>query len=160
MRFPLLTALLFVASSLVSAQPAGSAAPRSAAAPSQRNAAQATVYIYRYKQFAGGALAPLVFYDDFELARMTNGRFLVAKFPAGKHAFRSNDNQEGIELDLKGGQDYYIRVEIAARMMKDHGRLVLVAPEQGGEEIKKLKPLDAANIDDNEHVIDASLETK
>ena len=160
MRFPVLTALLFVASSLASAQPAGAAAPRSKAAPSHANASQATVYIYRSKQFAGGAFAPLVFCNDFELARMTNGRFLVAKFPAGQHAFRSNDNQEGIELDLKGGQDYYIRVEIAARMMKDHGRLVLVAPEQGGEDIKKLKPLDAANIEDNEHVIDASLEIK
>jgi hypothetical protein len=156
MRFPVLTALLFVTSSLVSAQPAGPAAPRSAAAPSRGNASQATVYVYRYKQFVGGAFAPFVFCDDFELARMTNGRFLVAKFPAGKHAFRSNDNQGGIELDLKGGQDYYIRVEIAA----GHGRLVLVSPEQAGNEIRKLKPLDANNIEDNDHVIDATLETK
>ena len=159
MRFPVVTALLFLASSLLSAQVPSSTAPGSAPASPTKDS-QATVYIYRYKQFVGSALTPSVFCDDFELARMSNGKFLVAKFPAGKHAFRSNDNQAGIDLDLKSGQDYYIRVEIAAGMMKGHGRLLLVAPEQGGYEIKKLKPLDADKIKDGEHVIDASLETK
>ena len=108
--------------------------------------------------FAGGAFAPSVFCDDFELARMTNGRFLVAKFAAGKHLFRSNDNQEGMDLDLKGGQDYYIRMDVGPSTMK--GLLVLVAPDEAGDEIKKLKPLDAANIKDSDHVMDASLDTK
>jgi hypothetical protein len=157
MRFPLLTALLFLASSFVSAGPTGAGKPGSAAASQTKNS-QATVYIYRDKHFAGGALAPSVFCDDFELARMTNGRFLVAKFAAGKHLFRSNDNQEGVDLDLKGGQDYYIRMEVGPSTMK--GRLVLVAPEEGGYGIKKLKPLDADNIKDSDHVIDASLDTK
>jgi hypothetical protein len=157
MRFPALTALLLLASSFVSARTAASATPGSATASQTKNS-QATVYIYRDKHFAGGALAPSVFCDDFELARMTNGRFLVAKFAAGKHLFRSNDNQEGVDLDLKGGQDYYIRMEVGPSTMK--GRLVLVAPEEGGYGIKKLKPLDADNIKDSDHVIDASLDTK
>jgi hypothetical protein len=160
MQFPALTTLLFMASSLVSAQPAAPVAPRSDAASSQPKDSQATVYIYRYKQFVGGALAPSVYCDELELARMTNGRFFAAKFPAGKHVFHSNDNQAGIDVDLKAGQDYYIRVEIAAGMMKGHGRLVLVAPEQGGYEIKKLKPLDADKVKDSQHVIAATLETK
>ena len=157
MRFPALTALLLLASSFVSARTAASATPGSATASQTKNS-QATVYIYRGKHFVGGAFAPSVFCDDFELARMTNGRFLVAKFAAGKHLFRSNDNQEGIDLDLKGGQDYYIRMEVGPSSMK--GRLVLVASEEAGDEIKKLKPLDAANVKDSDHVIDASLGTK
>ena len=33
-------------------------------------ASKATVYVYRYKQFVGGALAPSVYCDETELARM------------------------------------------------------------------------------------------
>ena len=54
--------------------------------------------------------------------------------------------QAGIDVDLKSGQDYYIRVEIAAGVMKGHGRLILVAPEQGAYEIKNLKPLDRDKV--------------
>jgi hypothetical protein len=38
-------------------------------------------------------------------------------------------------------------------MMKGHGRLILVAPEQGSYEIKKLKQLDRDKVKDSEHVI-------
>jgi hypothetical protein len=37
---------------------------------------QATVYVYRYKQFVGSALSPSVYCDEIELARMDNGKFL------------------------------------------------------------------------------------
>lgn len=112
----------------------------------------ATVYFYRYKQFVGSALAPSVYCDEGELARMENGRFFVAKFAPGKHTFRSNDKQSGIESELKAGQEYYIRVELVPGAMKGHGRLVLVQTEQGAYEIKKLKQLDADKVKDSEHV--------
>ena len=114
--------------------------------------APATVYFYRYKQFVGSALAPSVYCDDSELARMENGRFFVAKFTPGKHVFRSNDKQAGIESDLKAGEEYYVRVELVPGVMKGHGRLVVVQAEQGAYEIKKLKPLDADKVKDREHV--------
>jgi hypothetical protein len=120
---------------------------------SQPTDVPATVYIYRYKQFVGSALSPSVYCDDGELARMENGRFIVAKLASGKHVFHSNDKQAGIDLELKGGQAYYIRVEIATGAWKGHGRLVLVAPEQGSYEIKNLKPLDREKVKDSEHVI-------
>src|SRR5690348_5372300 len=81
----------------------------------------AAVYVYRYRQFVGSALSPSVYCDENELARMENGRFFVAKLSPGKHTFRSNDRQAGIEVELKSGQEYYIRVEIATGMMKGHG---------------------------------------
>ena len=121
------------------------------------NDSAVTVYFYRYKQYVGSALSPSVYCDEGELARMENGRFFTAKLKPGKHVFRSNDKQSGIEAELKSGQDYYIRVEIAAGMMKGHGRLVLVAPEQGAYEIKKLKPLDREKVKDSEHVTVASV---
>lgn len=159
MRFPIGKALLFLAlanSALYGQKTDDGSTQAGSASTSPNKDPQATVYIYRYKQFVGSALSPSVYCDETELARMDNGRFFTAKLSSGKHAFHSNDKQAGIDVDLKGGQDYYIRVEIAAGMMKGHGRLILVAPEQGAYEIKKLKRLDSDKIKDSEHVVAAN----
>jgi hypothetical protein len=115
---------------------------------------KATVYVYRYKQFVGSALAPSVFCDEVQLARMENGRYFAANVDPGKHSFRSNDQQSGLELDAKAGQEYFVRVEIAAGVMKGHGRLILMSPEQGRYELqsKKLKPLDVDKVVDRNQV--------
>src|SRR6516164_7350975 len=121
------------------------------ATPSQTaTSSKAVVYVYRYKQFFGSGLAPSVYCDETQLARMENGRYFSLKLDPGKHAFRSNDAQSGVELDLKAGQEYFIRVEIAPGMMKGHGRLVMTAPEQGRYEVKssQLKPLDSGKVMD------------
>lgn len=160
MRFPIWKAFLLLAfsTSLVHAQQTDARAPQTDNTSAvQTKDDQATVYVYRYKQFVGSALSPSVYCDETELARMENGRYFAAKLSSGKHTFYSNDKQAGIEVDLKSGQDYYIRVEIAAGMMKGHGRMVLVAPEQGGYEIKKLKPLDAEKVKDSQHVVAANM---
>lgn len=120
------------------------------------NGSMATVYFYRYKQYVGSALSPSVYCDDGELARMENGRFFVASITPGKHVFRSNDKQAGVEAELRAGQDYYVRVELVSGVLKGHGRLTLVQPEQGAYEVKKLKPLDADKVKDNEHVAAAA----
>ena len=117
------------------------------------------VYIYRYKQFVGKALSPSVYCGDNELARMDNGRYFVVSLAPGKYLFHSNDKQAGIDLDLKPGEKYYIRVEIATGFMKGHGRLVSVVPEQGSYEIKNLKPLDGDKVKDTQHVTLVDLHT-
>jgi hypothetical protein len=96
----------------------------------------------------GGALSPSVYCDETELARMENGRYFTVRLDPGKHNFRSNDKQSGTELDMKAGQEYFLRVEIATGFMKGHGRLVLMSAEQGGYELKssKLKPLDSNKV--------------
>jgi hypothetical protein len=126
-------------------EPANAGAPTPDAKP-----AKATVYIYRYKQYVGSALAPSVYCDGAALARMENGRYFTATLNPGKHTFTSNDHQSGVELDLKAGEDYFIRVELVPGMMKGHGRLVLISHEQGSYELKsdKLKPLDADKVAD------------
>ncbi len=124
-------------------------------ASSQEPAAKSKVlvYVYRYKQFVGSALAPSVYCDEVQLARMDNGRYFTVAVDPGKHVFRSNDTQSGIELDAKAGQAYFIRVEIATGLMKGHGRLILTAPEQGRYELQsKLKPVDAGKVMDQAHV--------
>lgn len=114
----------------------------------------ATVYVYRYKQYEGSALSPSVYCDEVQLARMDNGRYFGVTLAPGKHAFRSNDKQSGLELDLKAGQVYFIRVEIATGFWKGHGRLIHMTSEQGNYELKskKLQPLDAAKTVDRTRV--------
>ena len=108
----------------------------------------ARVYVYRYKQYAGSALEPSIYCDEVQLARMDNGRYFVVELPAGKHAFRANDKQSVIELDLKAGQASYIRMELAMGFWKGSGRLMLMMPEQGAAEIKKLEYLGGDKIKD------------
>ncbi len=163
MRFSILKPFLCLSllASLAHAQQPEATAPQvEKTSAVQDNEPQATVYIYRYKQFVGSALSPSVYCDENELARMDNGKFFVAKLAPGKHVFRSNDKQAGIDTDLKPGQDYYIRVELATGFMKGHGRLVSVAPEQGSYEIKNLKALGADKVKDGAHVVPVSLEGK
>lgn len=115
---------------------------------------KAKVYFYRYKQYVGSALAPSVYCDEAELARMGNGRYFTVKLAPGKHTFRSNDKQSGVEVDLKPGQQYFLRVELVTGMMKGHGRLVAMVPEQARFELKakNLKPLDADKVTDKDRV--------
>ncbi len=136
---------------------AGAASAQEPAADSQTTdakASKATVYVYRYKQFVGSALSPSVWCDETELARMENGRYFTVTLDPGKHTFHSNDPQSGVALDLKAGQPYFIRVEIATGLMKGHGRLTLVSAEQGTYELKssKLKPLDQGKVVDKARV--------
>jgi len=123
--------------------------------PTANPSDKAIVYVYRYKQFVGSALAPSVYCDEVQLARMENGRYFALNVDPGQHQFRSNDAQSGIQLDVKAGHEYFIRVEIAAGFMKGHGRLVLTAPEQGRYELQsnKLNPLDADKVVDHSHVL-------
>jgi hypothetical protein len=136
-----LTSAFLAAQTEIAAQPNAQAQPK------------ASVYVYRYKQFVGSALQPSVFCDEVQLARMENGRYFSVKIDPGKHTFRSNDQQSGVELDVKAGQEYFLRVEIATGMLKGHGRLVLTAPEQGRFEVKAgLKPLDDGKVVDKTRV--------
>src|SRR5712675_1007410 len=91
-----------------SATPQTESAPATTQPASTQPAPQsdkAVVYFYRYKQYAGSALAPSVYCDEAELARMENGRYFTVKLAPGKHTFRSNDKQSGVEVDLKPGQE-------------------------------------------------------
>jgi hypothetical protein len=85
---------------------------------------------------------------------MENGRYFTVSVDPGKHIFRSNDEQSGIVLQAVAGQQYFIRVDIAAGFMKGHGRLTMMDSQQGMYELTsdKLKPLDASKVVDKDRV--------
>jgi hypothetical protein len=141
--------LLFVAANTVSW-----GQDQSTTAPKTQDSSKAKVYVYRYKQFVGSALAPSVFCDDVQLARIENGRYFTVTVDPGKHIFRSNDEQSGIVLQAVAGQQYFVRVDIATGFMKGHGRLTMMDSQQGTYELTsdKLKPLDASKVMDKDRV--------
>jgi hypothetical protein len=141
------------------AAPAPAAAPAVAvvaAAPAVAADAKARVYVYRYKQYAGSGIRPSIFCDEKDIARIQNGHGVVMGLTPGKHTFRSNDKQSQIEVDLKPGQECYIRLEIAVGMWKGHGRLTMIMPEQGIGEFKQMKPADPGMIKDGSLLLPAS----
>lgn len=146
-----MTALLFVVN-----VPAGFSQPvagQQVKSESATSNASAVVYVYRYKQFAGYTVEPSVYCNEVQLARMDNGRYFKVVLSPGTYTFRSNDKQSGVEMELKSGEEYYLRVEIVQGLLKQRGRLVLMAREQGAYEIKKLKPLGIDKVKDRERVV-------
>jgi hypothetical protein len=110
---------------------------------------KARVYVYRYKQLLGAAAEPRIYCDQVELVRMDNGRYFSILLPPGKHLFRSSNKQSGIEIDVKAGQTYYLRVDMVSGFYGGpHDQLVKADPEQAAYELKQLKPLGNDKIKD------------
>jgi len=121
------------------AKPAVTAEPESKPAMSSE---PAHLRVYRAHRFGGSGLAPSIYVDDKQVVRIGSGRRCTIKLTPGSHTIRSDDKSSAISLDAKGGQEYYIRVDEEAGFWKGHGKLTLLAPEQGGPEYKLQKPVE------------------
>jgi len=99
----------------------------------------ATICFYRPHRFQGSALKPSIYVDDSQVARLKNGESVSVTVPAGQHRVYSNDKSTGIDLDAKGGQTYYVRMDIETGMWKGHGGITLVDPQEGKYESAKAK---------------------
>jgi hypothetical protein len=119
---------------------AGSAdAPKSAAT----NSDFAHVRVYRPKLLPGSGFNPSIFVDDKEVFRLANARRCSVKISPGPHTVSSDDKSSRIQIDAKGGQEFYISVqELPGGFLKGRGKLTLVAIEQGKPEYQLEKPLD------------------
>lgn len=98
--------------------------------------------MYRQHRYVGAALAPSIFIDDKEVARVGNGRRVGVKLSPGTHTVRSDDKSSAITLDVKPGQEYFVRVDETTGFLKGHGKLTLLLPEQGSPEYKLQKPIE------------------
>lgn len=125
----------------------GTPPPSSAPAPvSGQDDSKATVYVYRPGKFMGKALEPSVFLDDKKLLDMDNARYFALKLDAGRHILRSNEKDSEIDQTWEAGKTYYVKITIAAGMMKGHGQMGMVADKLALKEIQKLRPLDSDHV--------------
>ena len=116
---------------------AGTAEKTSAPAPEF-----ARLRIYRQRRYVGSALAPSIYVDEKQVARVGNGRRCTLKLAPGPHTIKSDDKSSAISLDAKAGQEYFIRVDEAAGFWKGHGKLTMLMPDQGSAEYKLQKPIE------------------
>jgi hypothetical protein len=115
-------------------------APATQSAPA--GASVALLHVYRQRRFVGSALAPSIYVDDQQVARVGNGRRFTAKLTPGTHGIRSDDKSSSVSLDVKPGQDYYIRIDEETGAWKGHGKLTLLQVEQGKPEYALVKPVE------------------
>ena len=142
------TLLMFAcATPIVSQQPAQSPISQNVSSPAETPTVATTsevghLRVYRQRRYAGAALAPSIFVDDKEVARVGNGRRVGIKLSPGSHTVRSDDKSSAIKLDVKPGQEYFVRVDEATGFWKGHGKLTMLIPEQGSAEYKLQKPIE------------------
>ncbi len=105
------------------------------------------IHIYRTRLSTHQTLHPSVSCDAFPVVSIQNGRVYTMKASAGRHVFRTADDQPGLQVDIEPGKDYFIRIDFPPNSAyKISASPVLVAPELGRMEIEKLRPLDAQYI--------------
>ena len=129
-------------------RPAAGPRPVSASAGDTTSQASltATVFVYRPGKFFGKALEPSVFLDEQKVLDMDNGRYLTLRIPAGRHILRSNEKNSEIDQVWQAGQTYFVKITIAAGMMKGRGQMGMVTEKLALAEMKKLRPLNRENV--------------
>jgi Protein of unknown function (DUF2846) len=161
----LLSSLLMFSAALFAQQQDAPSTSKPAAAQSQSPAAgspasaatdSAILHVYRARRYAGSALAPSIYVDDKQIARVGNGRHVCIRLSPSSHQIRSDDKSSAISLDAKAGQEYYIRIDEETGFWKGHGRLTLVLPEQGSAEYKLQKPIEEDRKVNKELILDDS----
>ncbi len=115
-------------------------------------AGRATLHVYRQWHFAGSLGKFPAFVDEREVASVGNGRFFVARLEPGRHVIRNKDKTRTAEIDMKAGQDYYVRLEFTSGFV-NHMIATHVAEEVGRSEMQPLKPVEAGNIKDPNIVV-------
>jgi hypothetical protein len=129
------------------ASPSSPGASPSSPVAAGKDPAKATVYVYRPGKFFGKALEPSVFLDERKLLDMDNGRYLAIKLEPGRHVLRSNEKDSEIDQAWEAGQTYYVKITIAAGMMKGHGLMGMVTEKLALKEMQKLRPLNKDNVE-------------
>ena len=54
---------------------------------------------------------PIVYCDGQKVAAIQGGKYLKILVSAGKHTFTSNNTKGGVDIDVKPGTQYFLRVE-------------------------------------------------
>lgn len=121
----------------------GAVIGQTATPPSQTPVVKfAHLRLYRPRRVTGSALAPSIFVDDREVAKVGNGRRISVRLSPGAHNVRSDDKSSLISLVAEEDQVYFVRVDEEVGFWKGHGKLTLILSEQGSAEFKLQRPVE------------------
>jgi hypothetical protein len=114
-----------------------------------------TVYVYKTPhQRTLGRVAPPVYCDEQLLAKLDGGRYFIVKLEPGTHSFRSKNKKDGgVEIELKVGQEYFLRMETRTGVQVNAPRISVVPNEEGRYDVKQMKYVNDDDIKDRSRVV-------
>ena len=107
----------------------------------------ATMVIYRPEETVGYALRPTVVLDGKDLVNIGNGEAFVSFISPGKYVFEMDDKKSGTEVNLKPGDEIFLKVDIITGTWKGSGKLTQVMPQQGNYEATRLEIISPKEIE-------------
>lgn len=123
------------------------------AAPGADPNAKATVYVYRKGGFGGCGVKPVIWCDEALLAKVSCGKYFMARVTPGEHTFRSDNPGSKIAMPFGPGRTYYLRADIVPNALHERGLLFVTGDEEGRLEVQSLKPLPREEIQDDKLVV-------
>lgn len=121
-----------------------------------------TVYVYKTPhQRTLGRVAPPVYCDEQLLAKLDGGRYFIVKLYPGTHSFRSKNKKDGgVEIELRLGQEYFLRMETRSGVQVNAPRISVVPSEEGRYDVKQMKYVKDDDIKDRSRVVIMSKDRK
>jgi hypothetical protein len=91
-----------------------------------------------------------VYLDTKPIAKLDRNRYFVALVTPGKHVFSTKTlSANGVELDLKAGRSYYLRMDTTNGVTVGHPVLSHVSEEEGQAAIKQAQRINASDVLDS-----------
>ena len=109
---------------------------------------KATMVVYRSREYMGAALRPTVVLNGKDLVNIGNGKVFVAALSPGHHTFEMDDKKSGTAVNLKPGEEVYLKIDIVPGFWKGGGKMTQIAPQQGNYEATRLDLIEPNEIED------------
>src|SRR5665213_1779630 len=111
-------------------------------------AEDATVFIYRLRNFQGSARRMTLSLDGKPLAYLQNGRYLALTLPAGEHTLSDKRPDDFLKFTVEAGKTYYLRGEWLAvgNWGNFNIRFTVVDSATAEGDIRRLKTGDRSQI--------------
>ena len=106
----------------------------------------ATITIYRPDFRFGTDVHPTVALNGSDLVTPQRATVFTTRLLPGEYHFTVEDERAG-DLKASAGRHYYFQMIIVSRGFSATGRLGIVSPQQGEDEIAHLEPVDKNDIE-------------
>jgi len=99
---------------------------------------KAVIYIYRPRTFVGGAVSYPIYINNQKVTTLPHTGYYGYLAEPGEVfvAAKTPENEAHVKLDVKAGEEYYIKGGTATGQFSGRATLDQVHPSQGREEIK------------------------
>jgi hypothetical protein len=104
-----------------------------------------TITIFRLADHHRG-WKPVVFCDGQRVAAVQGAKYVKMNVGAGKHTFTSNNSKTGVDLEVKPGGDYFLKLTGTTGPFSENGTLELADPAQARTQMIRMEPLKADQV--------------